>query len=108
VAEDESEQEPLSPVISNASQPVNLQRVNHTLTSTWSVPLSLIRTWFVPLPVCDHSQGIYFLPNTGGRPPKNGLIALWPSTNGANPYFLVLPGSELSITEITEYTYFSP
>jgi len=41
-------------------------------------------------------------------PPKNGLIALWPSTNGAIPYFLVLPGSELSITEITQYTYFSP
>ena len=41
-------------------------------------------------------------------PPKNGLIALWPSTNRAIPYFLVLLGSELSITEITEYTYFSP
>jgi len=41
-------------------------------------------------------------------PHKNGLIALWPSTNGAIPYFSVLPGSELSITEITEYTYFSP
>ena len=40
--------------------------------------------------------------------PKNGLIALWPSTNGAILYFLVLLGSELSITEITEYTYFSP
>jgi len=37
------------------------------------------------------------------NPPKNGLIALWPSTNGAIPYFLVLPGGELSITEITEY-----
>jgi len=42
------------------------------------------------------------------NPPKNGLIALWPSTNGAIPHFLVLPGSELSISEITEYTYFSP
>ena len=41
-------------------------------------------------------------------PPKNGLIALWPSTNGVIPYNLVLPGSELSITDITEYTYFSP
>ena len=40
-------------------------------------------------------------------PPKNGLIALWPSTNGAIPYFLVLPGSELSITEITGYAYFA-
>jgi len=30
------------------------------------------------------------------------------STNGVIPYLLVLPGSELSITEITEYTYFSP
>jgi len=37
-----------------------------------------------------------------------GLIALWPSTKEAIPYFLVLPGSELPITEITEYTYFSP
>ena len=41
-------------------------------------------------------------------PLKNGLIALWPSKNGAFSYFLVLPGSELSIAEITEYTYFSP
>jgi len=40
--------------------------------------------------------------------PKDGEKALWPSTNGAIPYFLVLPGSEFSITEITEYTYFSP
>jgi len=32
-------------------------------------------------------------------------IALWPSTI---LNFLVLPGSELSITEITEYKYFSP
>ena len=41
------------------------------------------------------------------NPPKDGEIALWPSTNGVIPYFLVLPGSELSITEITEHTYFS-
>jgi len=41
-------------------------------------------------------------------PPKNGQIALWPSTNGAIAYYLVLPGSLLSITEITEYEYFSP
>jgi len=41
-------------------------------------------------------------------PPKDGENALWPSTNGAIPYFLVLPGSELSITEITEYTYLIP
>ena len=47
--------------------------------------------------VCDDSN-----------PPKNGLIALWPSTNGAIPYFVVLPGSELSVTEITEYYYVSP
>ena len=40
-----------------------------------------------------------------GFPPKNGEIALWPSTNGAIPYFLILPGSELSITEIAGYTY---
>jgi len=36
------------------------------LTSTWVVPLFLVRTWFVPLPVCDHSKGVYFPPNTGG------------------------------------------
>jgi len=41
-------------------------------------------------------------------PPKNGEIALWPSTNGSIPYFVVLPGSEFAITEITEYKYFSP
>ena len=39
------------------------------------------------------------------HPPKNGLIALCLSMNGAIPYFLLLPGSKLSITEITEYTY---
>jgi len=32
----------------------------HGLTRAWSVPLSLVCTWFLPLPVCDHSQGIYF------------------------------------------------
>jgi len=31
-----------------------------------------------------------------------------PSTNGLIPDFLVLPGSESTITEITEYMYFSP
>ena len=30
------------------------------------MPLSLVRTWFVPLPVCDHPQGVYFPPNIGG------------------------------------------
>ena len=35
-------------------------------------------------------------------------IALLSSTNEAIPYFLVLPGSELSITEITEYKDFCP
>ena len=40
-------------------------------------------------------------------PPKDGEIVLWPSTNGAMVHFLVLPGSLLSITEITEYRYFS-
>ena len=48
----------------DASQPVNLYSVNHRLTRTWCVPLSLVRTWFVPPPVCDHSQGVYFPPNT--------------------------------------------
>jgi len=28
--------------------------------------LSLVRTWFLSLLVCDHSQGVYFPPNTGG------------------------------------------
>jgi len=41
-------------------------------------------------------------------PPKKREIALWSSTNGGIPYFLVLSGSELSITEITEYKYLSP
>jgi len=41
-------------------------------------------------------------------PPKMREIALWSSTNGAIAHFLVLPGSLLSITEITEYKYFSP
>jgi len=35
-------------------------------------------------------------------------ITLWSSTNGAIPYFLVLPGSELSTTEIAEYKGFCP
>jgi len=42
------------------------------------------------------------------KPPKNGEIALWPSTNREIVHFLVLPGSLFSITEITEYRYFSP
>jgi len=44
--------------------------------------------------------------NTQTYPPKDGIIALWPSTNGS--ILLVLPGSESTITEITEYSYFSP
>ena len=40
-------------------------------------------------------------------PPKDGEIALWSTTNGSIPCFLVLPGSESSFTEITEYIYFS-
>ena len=33
------------------------------MTSTWFVPLSLVCTSrFVPLHVCDHSQGVYFPP----------------------------------------------
>ena len=27
---------------------------------------NLARTWFVPLPVCDHTQRVYFPPNKGG------------------------------------------
>ena len=30
------------------------------------IEMSLVRRWFVLLPVCDHSQGFYFPPNTGG------------------------------------------
>ena len=40
-----------------------------------------------------------------GEPPKDGEIALSPSTNGAISCFLVLPSSELPSTEITEYKY---
>ena len=39
------------------------------------------------------------------KPPKNRETA---STNGAIVLFLVSPGSLFSITEITEYKYFSP
>jgi len=42
------------------------------------------------------------------NPPKMREIALWSSTNGAIVQFLVLPGSLLSVTEITECKYFSP
>ena len=48
---------------SDASQPVNLYSVNHRLTRTWFIPLSLVCTCVVPPPVCDHSQGGYFPPN---------------------------------------------
>jgi len=44
----------------------------------------------------------------GWCPPKNGEIALWPFTNRAIAFFLVLPGNLLSITENTEYKCFSP
>ena len=37
--------------------------VDHGLTRTWSVLLSLVCTWFAPLPVCDHLQGVYIPPN---------------------------------------------
>jgi len=39
---------------SDASHPVNLYSVNHRLTRTWYVPLSLASTWLVPLSMCDH------------------------------------------------------
>jgi len=39
--------------------------------------------------------------------PKMREIALWPSTNGAILYFIIILGSKLSTTEITEYKYFS-
>ena len=35
-------------------------------TRKWSVPLSLVRIWLVPVPVCAYSQGVYFPPNSGG------------------------------------------
>jgi len=41
------------------------------------------------------------------HPPKNGEIALWPSTNELIPYILVLAGSESSFTEITENNFIS-
>ena len=41
-------------------------------------------------------------------PPENGEITLWPSTNGAIAYFLVLSDGLLIITEITENNFFSP
>ena len=63
MAEDQSRVEAAN--FSDASQPVNLFCVNHRLTRTWFVPLSSVYTWFVPLPVCAHSQGVYFLPNRG-------------------------------------------
>jgi len=40
--------------------------------------------------------------------PKMREIAISSSTNGAIVHFLVLPGSLLSIIEITEYKHFSP
>ena len=40
--------------------------------------------------------------------PKMREIPLWSSTNGAIAYFLILPGSLLSITNITAYICFSP
>ena len=41
------------------------------------------------------------------HPPKNGEIALWPSTNESIPYIVVLAGSASSFTEITEYNLIS-
>ena len=42
-------------------------------------------------------------------PPKNALILVPKAVHGrVDSRFLVLPGSELTITEITEYIYFSP
>jgi len=40
-------------------------------------------------------------------PPKNGEIALWPSTNGSIPYISVLADSESTtwITDITSYRF---
>jgi len=43
------------------------ESVDHRLTSTWFVPLSLVCMWCVPLLVCDHSQGVYFPPTGGGE-----------------------------------------
>ena len=42
----------------------------------------LVRTWFVPLPVYDHSQGIYYFPlNTGGGVPFFGYYSSKQTTN---------------------------
>jgi len=51
------------------------------LTSTWSVPLSLVRMWFVPLPVCADSQVGYFPPNSGGGYHFSSFIAINKQTN---------------------------
>ena len=47
------------------------------------------------------------LPWGNWYPPKNGEIALWPSTNESIPYIVVLAGSASSFTEITEYNLIS-
>ena len=44
----------------------------------------------------------------GPLPPKDGEIALWPSTNGRIADFFVLPGSLSIFTEITKHKYFVP
>ena len=36
------------------------------LSNDITAHMSLARTWFVPLSVCDHSQGVFFPTNTGG------------------------------------------
>ena len=41
------------------------------------------------------------------EPPKNGKIALWPSTNLSIVHLLVLAGSLLIFTEIGEYKFIS-
>jgi len=57
---------------------------------------------------CIFRHSIFRHESCHSFPPKMREIALWPSTNEAIVHLLVLPGSLLSITEITEYTHFSP
>jgi len=47
----------------------------------WSVPLSLVCTWVVPLPVCDHSQGVYFSPTQEAEYIFSGFILTNKQTN---------------------------